>query len=335
MFQKKLIVATLTAAALSGCNGLFSEPLAVPVAGPTGKSSIVDTRAFVLPRCPISKQSGEAAGIVAAIAGIVVPILVDKGFDFLSSELSKAAGEKSVSTTAIANGNFYSQHTGTSQLSLESRTKCLVVVRGVFGGATASFTADEMQDPEVASALKSLGLAGDPHFYLEATINTSQEKSAFKLVAQRFIFNVPMNRDLFGLRKGSNKDVAVSMVFQTPSKSAEEAKKTSFGGGALSFESLTPGKYLSEAALNGKETAWIPTPKVEAAKVKAVQKLTAGQSKSIAPFTIVVTVTETRDASKILQLISQVFEGSKAEAAKVVVNYVEEKTGLKKKDAEK
>ncbi len=331
MLMRKHFSLLVAVASLGGCNGFFNDAPPVPTAGPTGTTSIVDTRAFVLPRCPVSRQSGEVAPLIGAVAGIVLPILIQKGLDFVSAGLKEAAGEKSVSSTAIANGNFYSQSPGALGLSLNARTRCIVVVRGVFGDDSPSFSAEEMRDAEIAQSLSDLGLVSDPHFYMEATIITSPEKSAFKLVSQRLIFNEPMNKDAFGLRKGSNKDVAVSFIFQTPAKSIEEGKKASFGGGALSFESLTPGKYLSEAALRGKETAWIPMPKIEAGKVKTARQSKSGQAMAFGPFSVVATITETRDASKVLQLISQVFEGSKGEAAKVIVNFVEETTEPKKK----
>lgn len=300
MVKSAALLTAASVAMLSGC-------AAAQTSGQTSATSgtIRDTRAFIgtsADECPDTGGGREAFGaFIGALAVPIIESVVKEAVGALGNAIEEAAKNKEKTVTAVAAGNDI----------LSGR--CLVVVRGKFGlsiGSAATATKDKF--------FRQIGLADDsPELYAELVIvrDNDQNASAFRLELQSLDYRTPL---LDGLSQ--KRDLVLAAVFQTPSKKSEKDESAAFGVAGVSLDDAEAGQpplRRSDALKAGKTTAWMPIP-------------VGPDKKPIGPYSVFVSVTETREGSKFMKFLSGVFKPNQETIAKEGAKIIVDLTGLKK-----
>jgi hypothetical protein len=159
---------------------------------------------------------------------------------------------------------------------------------------------------------KEIGLMEMPEFLYEGHMQFNANENVFKVQSTYLEYNVPFIGAI-----DQKRDLLINLLFQKPYKTKPEDKAQSFAFGTLKFEGMKAPIKLKSLALKGKETEWMPIP-----AVNDQQKNTAKDNEAVFVYTLVATVTETKDANAYLKLFSDVFEGSKEGVKKVIIDIV-------------
>lgn len=281
-------------------------------------ASIVETRVFILKES-MTTPAPEAGPLLIGIAAAVAPIAIEKGIDFIGNQIKEAAKAKEkVIVSNVNSDGFYIKKSDNETSCSESY---IIVVKGRFGKTKDKIDTKDKNwsSPQAQAKLLSLGLIEMPDFLYEGKIQFKMQQPDNKALENVFkIRSIYLEYNkAFGDGIGDKRDLLLSFLFQKPFKTKPEDKTESFALGTLKFEDIKIPLKLDHEQLRGKETEWMPMPNVPNEIMKSAKK-----GDSFFVYTLVATITESKDANKYLQLLSDVFEGSKENVKKVVIELV-------------
>jgi hypothetical protein len=275
---------------------------------PDNESNIIkETRAFITTK--EIKAKAVPAALIPVLIGAVAPVAIDKGIDFLGALLKAAAEREEVTRAAFVNDHFYFLKKARLRFNVAPPAKELIIIHGKFGPADKQNFKDkfwEDLDAKYNGLLTRSGLIEDPDFYFSGKFDYSPDGSSFRLKATLFEYRQP-----FGKHKFAHRDIALTLVFQTPYLESENSTVSSFALGTFTFKNLAAPIRLQEPQLRGKETKWLSILNFEG-------DLSNLRNGPVAPYTVVATIAETRDANKFLMLASEIFEESKEDVKDII-----------------
>ena len=212
---------------------------------------VSEGRVLTFGKCPVSQAASvEFAPIAALLFKVIAPIVVDKAID-LAANAATAAGNSTTTTLAIASyqGNFY-RGLEDGSVALNKALGCIVFLRGTIQDKEV-VPADGWRQSGIGTVGRLVGLAGNPGFYLESTIEVSSDKSFFRLVPQYLYYGKAMTESSW---RPSARGVAAHISMS----SAGEAEPCA--SALLSFPSLQPDTEFQKNFLLGRASNWMPMP---------------------------------------------------------------------------
>jgi len=282
---------------VTGCS-VSSKTSKLPVEISTTKTSISGSRLFLENECPVSAPY-EGLG-TTLVAGILTS-LVERTLGVVSNAI-EALGKEKVVTKSVSASNHFFEISKAGSHSLAN--KCIVFVEGVFGEGEPKF--DEHWKETASTDLFSnrIGLISVPKRYLEIHIRLSEDGNAFH--ARPGVFHFRQSENI--LRK-ENSDIAVAMVFQKPGQSDTKSDDLAFAALSFVIENVEQSSFLGKPALNGISSGWVPIRPLDNHELATIKSADIGSRHG--PFSVHMSLNESQDASKFMQVIAGVFTDNK------------------------
>lgn len=236
MFKKILILLAISASCLVSAKS---------------SEDVSEGRVLTFGKCPVSQATSvEFSPIGALLVKVIAPIVVDKAID-VAANAAKAAGNSTTTTLATASyqGNFY-RGTEDGSVALNKTLGCIVFLRGTIQDKEVP-PVDGWRQSGIGTVGRLVGLAGNPGFYMESTIEVSSDKSFFRLVPQYLYYGKAMKESFW---RPSARGVAVHISMT----SAGQADP--FASAVLSFLSLQPETEFQKNYLAGNASKWMSMP---------------------------------------------------------------------------
>lgn len=255
-----VVVAVVTVA---GCaNGFIASTNSI-------RDQSIEPRVAILETCPKAGVGAvEEAGILEAVAGTLIPAVVDTGFNAIDVAFQNAAKSDTESVSILTSSRFYS--TGISQEraseSFEIRNNaangCLVVAHGPMseGAPSAGFTGLYFLSKQQDALIKGIGLHGNPYFYYEGRFVYSIDRSAFRIESEVIKYDRTIKDGSTGVR-----GLALNFSFALPSASSDG---NVFATTTIQLGNLRTGTTVERSSAVVTENAtkystpWMPLPSV-------------------------------------------------------------------------
>lgn len=236
------VTATATAAALVCAHGP-----AAAADRPRDASMVRLERA-----CP---GGGGTQALGAALLGVVLAPLIKAGIDGLGDALAKAGAKKDAHRIAYGDASFYAVTLSDAGAAVDLAPGCLVLAFGPAGGGSPPF--EEMEATEaVTASLKEAGFAAAPAVYLEAGIEMSPDRTAFRLKPTYAWVGDPIGPAGAASR---TRDLAISFSFMLPGPSDDAAALASR---TVVLKGAGTRRLLDDAELGRLRSSWMPIPPV-------------------------------------------------------------------------
>lgn len=303
------VIVILNLLYLTGCQNLV---LNKSDSSEINSSSIVETRAFIFEDSIITGKA-EAAPLLLGLVAAVAPVIIEKGIDFIGNQLKQASEAKEIVIVASANsdGFFYVQNDN----SIICKNAYIVIVKGRFGknNDRKIETDDKFWKSETGqAALRRMKLIEIPDFLYEGKFEYKISENSFKIVSSYLEYKKPFEKSI-----GQKRDLLLTFLFQKPFKTKADDKTESFALGTIKFEDIKLPIKLEFEELRDKESEWLPMP-----NLPDELKKSARIENDLFVYTLVASITESKDANLYLKLLSDVFEGSKENVKKVVIELI-------------
>ncbi len=237
--------------------------------------------------------------VVSGLASLLAQGFIDKGFDLLSLALKKAAGKAAVADVSVKAGGMQFaivKDKAPGPMDVKLVDNAISIVHGRFG-------LERMDASTLAEELRSQFYSFAESLAVTTQIEYSPDGSAFRLVPHFVYYNG-------GIAGKKKIDVAVHYTFKLPAKTGAGDDSKAYGSATITFEDLRKGALLETASLKAKSSEWIALPVFSSWNTK--------NTHVPVPFIVEARVVETRNANKLLEIMSEVFEESKDELKKAV-----------------
>ncbi|MBZ5538626.1 MAG: hypothetical protein LAO31_21985 [Acidobacteriia bacterium] len=299
-------------------------------ASPATQPDRVETRVYLRQQCLLGeeKKVEPTRAIVAALAAIFVPALIEKGLDAVSSALRKAGDKQTLRDSGKYPTYLYrlSYDPGkqAGKLSLNSDLGCAIVVRGKFSGPDPDYQS-EVSFPEPGLFLGSdqegkrvarLNASNIPVKELaaeyEAAITTADDGTALKYDS-RFL----EIKAFQGSRSSENRTLVVSFTFAAAGAKEDE---TTLSLALMDLGEIKRGTVMGPGQLSSRRSGWLGGLAASDASTKAAGELAMGPGKTfgIMPVTFEGMLIETEEGNAALVFIADVLSSAKSEAAKAL-----------------
>ncbi|MEJ8476982.1 hypothetical protein [Roseibium algae] len=247
-----------------------------------------ESRLFLRDQCTISDPPPEIVlpegeeeflgTLFGSLAAIFIPKIIDKGVEFTSRAVAKAAADK-VSTTeaTLAVDGFY-QIGKDGRVSPYIKNKCLVFVRGRFGdrgsdAAVSYFTKRNNDNAEIAREfVNDVSLVSEPGIYAEYWISFSPDNSNMRLIPGQFDYNTRLDDRSTDVKDQKRRELIIEVKFETSNGSE------AFAVALYPFSNVARPTNRSGASLRGMPSKWLSLPPLSSAagaQVKAVAAIAA------------------------------------------------------------
>lgn len=230
----------------------------------------VEARVAITGECPRARQGRRSESAVpAALAGTLIPPLIDASLDFVDVTLRDATDEHTTTASASTVGLFYqarripTESSPPFEVQRNGLNGCLVVAYGPMSKDVPSTGFDALEFDSIQQTIlrDELGLQGDPHFYYEGRVVYSPDHSAFRIEGANIRYTKTLEDERPGVR-----DLELSLKFLSPSATGKE--KT-FAMGIIPIGPLSTGTDLLGGLKIGTGTVakfsspWMPLPSID------------------------------------------------------------------------
>lgn len=290
---------------MEGRHGLVDSLLARD-SMPLPDDVVNDTRVFMRERCPLlARLEGGAAG--AGLVGILLPAIIDIGFEVLVKELRATAGEYMATSTAVTASHLLRYRSAANgpgaplRRWVEPNFNCLVVVRGAFGDPKHKHLVREHWKAH-EGALTELGVVRDPDFYLEMTPEVSSDGTAFILRPRAVEFAKAASRIRTPRHEKAVKDVTVSVTWRVPSGTSGV-----LGVSLITFGRLRVQPVVVDELSFARSWIWIPAPSFDPQRLDSRPSMF-----KFAPVSVLVTVVESEPSEVLASRLADLISSSKS-----------------------
>lgn len=186
-------------------------------------AAVLETRVAWAPQCP-SQQAGPPgarAAVLAAVAAIIAPKLVEGLVDYASLALTQAAADKADTSTAFVDSSFYTVSMF-GDLERNGVVQCLIVVKGEFDSRASG----PSPLPDHFPDLRAL------YFRAEMDIVPLPGLRFFQL---RPVYLKSLKPETSSIFSGAERDYVVSVTMKAPGAT------DSFASAAISIPRVLPG----------------------------------------------------------------------------------------------
>ena len=215
--------------------------------------------------CP---SGGDKQALGAALLGVILVPLVQAGIEGLGGALSKAGAKKDVHKVAYGGTSFYEVTVSDVGTEAEIASSCIVLAFGPIGGKDLPSFDDMGMTEAVIASLKNAGFASAPAVYLEAEIEVTPDRTAFRLRPTNAWVGDPI-----GLRGAASKvrDLALTFSFMTPGPSDDA---TAVASRTIVVKNAQTRHNLDVPELNRLPSSWMPLPPVPNAVLTRIGEAT-------------------------------------------------------------
>lgn len=294
-----------------------------------------ETRVYVRNKCVINPRPVEKE-IIGALAGIFLPVLIEKLLGGLGGALKKAGDPETLRDSGRLPTYLYqlTQVDNKNALRINPDLGCVLVIRGSFAGAsTAEPNTDE------ASRIQRLRDAHIPVSEIvalyEAEIMLADDGTALRYEGRFF----EINKFQGGRSLKEPRAVVVGLsITGAGDKEGEPVLSL-----ALTNMGMVPaGTVMDAGQLTSKRSSWLGGLAISDASLKAIETIKFPDPKNpsrpfgIMPVTIEATIAETDDGNKALKFIGDILDATKSDVAKTVSGEITKDRGAEaeKKAAE-
>ena len=229
----------------------------------------VEARVGILSTCPrAGRGSRSETTLPTALAGALIPPIIDTTIDLLDSTLRHAAEEHTTTVGASTVGLFYStsptpfETSRPFEVRRNAENGCLVLAYGPMSkdAPTARFEGLDFNSVQKSSLQEGIGLQGNPHFYYEGRFVYSHDHTAFRIESANIRYAKTSEEGGTGVRH-----LELVVAFLSPSATARE--KT-FATATIPIGIFSTGTDLLGAPEIGTGTAttfsspWMPLPPI-------------------------------------------------------------------------
>jgi len=322
------LVVTLTCGICFQTVSLKASNNAAVSAVPKAVPSRIETRVYLRSQCILGEERVlEQPKIIAALAAIFVPALIEKGLDAVSTALKKAGSPETLQDSGKYPTYLYRlsfNADGKGQLSLNPDLGCAILVRGEFSGpdpedqSKVSFPENGLllgKDQE-GKRIARLNASRIPIKKLvaeyEADIRTADDSTAIEYESMFLEMSA-----FQGSRSSDSRAVVVSLTFAGVG-AKEDASTLSLA--LIDLGVVKRGTILGPGELRSRRSGWLGGLAASDVSLKAAEKLPAKPRKhyGIMPATFEGTLIETEQGSKALLFIADVLGSSKSDVAKAI-----------------
>lgn len=256
------ILALVAALTVGGCANGFILSMS------TTRNLGIEPRVAILNKCPKAGDgTRKEKGLPKAVAGALIPALVDTGFNAINTALQNAVKDDTASVSTRTTSQFYGISTNQDEISrrfevhknIENR--CLVVVHGPMSknAPSAKFKGVYFSSIQRNALTERIGLQGNPYFYYEGRFVYSPDGSAFRIESAVIKYDRTIEDGGAGVR-----GLALNFSFALPSASADGkvfASATIPLGNRRTGTTLE-GSLLGTTNATTYSTPWMPLPSV-------------------------------------------------------------------------
>ena len=255
-----VVVAVVTVA---GCaNGFVASTNSI-------RDQSIEPRVAILETCPKAGVGAvEEAGILEAVAGTLIPAVVDTGFNAIDVAFQNAAKSDTESVSILTSSRFYGTGinqewaSGPFEIRKNPANGCLVVAHGPMseGAPSAGFTELYFLSKEQDALIRGIGLHGNPYFYYEGRFVYSIDRSAFRIEYEVIKYDRTVKDGGTGVR-----GLALNFSFAVPSASSDG---NVFATTTIQLGNLRTGTTVERSSAVVTENAtkystpWMPLPSV-------------------------------------------------------------------------
>ena len=213
-----------------------------------GESPVSETRIGWMAQCPGYQETttGKERSIGILLATILLPKAIDAGVDLAATALKKATEEKQFTSNGRVDNDFYVV-TNDGDLAIQSKIRCLVIVKGQFTNA-----ATNPKFKDWAGALPFAGLQ-TIDFRFETKIRALKGGKFFILDPAYLEFNKIEGKSIW---TKNERDISISLSLQTPGAASP------FASTNFEFKKLSAGTkfHFGDPSFIGKESLPLPYP---------------------------------------------------------------------------
>jgi hypothetical protein len=198
------------------------------------------------------------APVAAALIAAVLPSLIDASLDLVAGALHEAAKDKSIVQTAMTTAYLHTVPPPQNSMAPPFLTNatdlgCVILAKGKFSGPTPTAT--------------------DKDIYIEATIERSNDRTAFRLIPVYARINKYDSNGFFG---GNKPEIAVSVALHA-ARAGKESAPIALTMFALPI--VDAPREMKAAALQERASYWTAYPAPDAAAKARLERLSAAQKR--------------------------------------------------------
>jgi hypothetical protein len=277
---------------------------------------MLETRVFVRDGCVIRPKLKQEA-FAAALAGIFLPILVEKAIGTVASIFKKLGDDETLHDSGRCPTYLYqlSKSDDTSEIKLNPEFKSVIIVRGSFDKETGE---QPPVDPsEAVTKLRAAKiLVRELSLVYEAEIVIADDGTALRYESRY----LEMSRFIDDGTKKSKKDEQRAVVLNlTISGVGEKEGAPVLSMATINLGELNGGTILGPADLAAKQSSWLGGLAISQASLKAIEGMDpSGGSVNVMPVTFEASIAETRDGNAALKFIGEILDSKKEDIAKTV-----------------
>jgi hypothetical protein len=290
-----------------------------------------ETRVFVRRRGVIRPKDEVKAEFLAPLAGLFLPVVIEKLIGTAASAFKKAGEDKITRDSGRCPTYLYelSRSGNSSQLKLNPEFKSVIVVRGSFDKTTGK-TPDTDKSSSV-TALRAAGiLVRELGLVYEAQMEIADDGTALRYESRYFEVSRFMG-DQDKSKEDRERGIVLNLTLTgVGEKEGEPVLSTAM----INLGECNGGAIFNTADLISKQSSWLGGLALSDASVKAIENMNpVGNSVNVMPVTLEVTIAETENGNAALKFIGEVLDATKGDVAKTVSGEV--LGGGKKEEAAK
>lgn len=276
-----------------------------------------ETRVFVRNSCLIQPKAERE--VLAGLAAIFLPVLIEKLLGTAASALKKAGDDE----TLRASGRFPTylyqlpNSGNSSELKLHPEFRSIIVVRGSFDKETTG-KAPPIDQSESVAKLRAGGiLVRELALVYEAEIEIADDGTALRYESRYFEVSRFIED---GKKKSKNDDNRAVVLSLTITGVGEKEGEPILSLATINLGELNGGAILKAEDLISRQSSWLGGLAISEASLKAIEniKVTPGKPVNVMPITVEVTIAETKSGNAALKFIGEILDATKSKVAETV-----------------
>jgi hypothetical protein len=289
-----------------------------------------ETRVYVRDKCVVNPRPQQAE-FIGALAGIFLPVLIEKLLGGLGGALKKAGDPEKLQDSGRLPTYLYQLTSVNAKnvLRINPELGCVLVVRGMFAGAPAT-----IENADEANRIQRLRDARIPVSEIavlyEAEIMLSDDGTALRYEGRFFEIN-----KFQGGRSPKQPRAVVLGLSITGAGDKEGEPVLSLA--LTNVGQVAAGTVMNADQLTSRRSSWLGGLAISDASLKAIETIkfpdpnNPSRPFGIMPVTIEGTITETDDGNKALKFIGDILDATKGDVAKTVSGEITKDRGAEAK----
>ena len=275
-----------------------------------------ETRVYIKNSCLIRPKQQAKLELVAGLAAIFLPFLIEKLLGTAASALKKAGEPQTLRDSGRFPTYLYqlARSGNSSELQLNPEFKSVIVVRGSFDKSGDNPPID--QSPAVDALRKGGILVRELALVYEAQVEIAEDSTALRYESRYFEIKRFIED---GDEKSKPKDRRALVLSLTISGVGQKEGEPVLSLAMINLGELNGGAILEPDDLISRQSSWLGGVGISEASLKAIENMeSSGNSVNVMPITVEATIAETKNGNAALKFIGDVLDATKTDVAKTV-----------------